>query len=272
MLNKLVHIALEAGKIIMPYYEAKSKNISLKCDGSPVTLADQEAETYITEQLHREFKDIPIIAEEAVAKGTIPAFSNRFFLVDPLDGTKEFINGRDEFTVNIALIEDKISVMGVIYAPALGLLYCGSKTEQAQMASLNKNNTLNWKKISVPIPQAINDQTHYRILTSKSHLTSDTATYLKKLPIAEKIEIGSSLKFCKIADGTADIYPRLGPTMEWDTAAGDAIVKAAGGYVTCLDGTALLYGKTRSSGYREDFLNPDFIVFNKPLPQSYFYD
>ncbi len=221
-----------------------------KSDGSPVTLADQEAEALIAERLEALFPGIPMVGEESAASGAIPDISGgTFWLVDPLDGTKEFITGSGDFTVNIALLRDFVPVMGIIYAPVTGELYFGADGE-AFMRQQDKPE----QKISVRETPAEG----LTVMASKRH--GDTARLedlLRNKKVARMVNRGSSLKFCSIAAGQADFYPRLGPTCEWDTAAGDAILRAAGGRVTTLDGQALSYGKAGRK-----FLNPEFLAFS----------
>ncbi|MEM6411525.1 MAG: 3'(2'),5'-bisphosphate nucleotidase CysQ [Pseudomonadota bacterium] len=257
----LAEIALKAGRIIMDVYETDF-DVGQKGDASPVTEADQKAETLILAALAEADPDLPVIAEEAVDAGDIPEHGHRFALVDPLDGTKEFINKRGEFTVNIAIIEHGRPVMGVVYAPALSRLFVADSVSSA------------WQAQAVPggaVP-AVEDRRPLRIrhvdgaltaIASKSHRTPETDEFLHKYDIGDVISAGSSLKFCLIAAGEADLYPRMGRTMEWDTAAGQSVVEAAGGRVLQEDGAPLLYGK-EDRGYD----NPHFIVYGDVTPVS----
>jgi 3'(2'), 5'-bisphosphate nucleotidase len=245
----LIPVAEAAGQIELDYFRQGAEVID-KLDGSPVTLADQEAEKLIAERLEALFPGIPMVGEESVAAGTIPDISGgTFWLVDPLDGTKEFITGSGDFTVNIALLVDFIPVMGIIYAPVANELYYGADG-QAFMRLQGKPE----QKISVrDVPAA-----GLTIVASKRH--GDPAQleeFLRGKKVANMVNRGSSLKFCSIAAGQADFYPRFGPTCEWDTAAGDAILQAAGGQVTTLDGQPLSYGKTGKK-----FLNPAFLALS----------
>ena len=245
----LIPVVLAAGKIELEYFR-QDVDVLDKLDGSPVTLADQEAEKLIAERLNVLFPGIPMVGEEAASSGIIPDISGgTFWLVDPLDGTKEFITGSGDFTVNIALLADFVPVMGIIYAPATDELYFGAGG-QAFMRLQDKPE----QKIFVrDIPAA-----GMTIVASKRH--GDPARledFLRGKKVAATVNRGSSLKFCAIAAGQADIYPRLGPTCEWDTAAGDAILRAAGGCVTTLAGQPLSYGKVDKK-----FLNPDFLAFS----------
>ncbi len=257
--ENLVDIALHAGHLIMQIY-ASDFDVAHKSDTSPVTLADETAEHYILERLAELCPDIPVLAEEAVSAGNIPQIGTRFLLVDPLDGTKEFINKRDEFTVNIALIEHGRPIMGVVYAPALNRLFVAENTHSAWQAETTPDHQLlpNTDRSVLRIRGVADGIT---AIASKSHRTHETDIFLKKYPVTEIISAGSSLKFCLIAAGEADLYPRMGRTMEWDTAAGQAVVEAAGGRVLQADGAPLYYGKTER-GYD----NPHFIVYGDVTP------
>ena len=255
----LAKIALEAGQLIMQIYETDF-DVATKGDASPVTEADEKAEAIILAGLAKIAPDIPVLAEEAVSAGDIPVIGERFFLVDPLDGTMEFINKRGEFTVNIALIEHGRPTMGVVFAPAMDRLFVADSVSSAWQASARPG---------ADVPSA-DERTALRIrrqsgaltaVASKSHRTPETDAFLEKYDVGEVVSAGSSLKFCLIAAGEADIYPRMGRTMEWDTGAGQAVVEAAGGIVLEEDGTPLRYGKT-ARGYD----NPFFIVYGDVTP------
>lgn len=245
----LVPVVQAAGEIELAYFR-QGAEVMDKQDGSPVTLADQEAEKLIAERLHTLFPGIPMVGEESVASGAIPDISGgAFWLVDPLDGTKEFITGSGDFTVNIALLENFIPVMGIIYAPVANELYYGAAGE-AFMRLQDKPE----QKISVRSAPADG----LTVVASKRHGDPERLEdFLRNKKVAQVVNRSSSLKFCTIAAGQADFYPRLGPTCEWDTAAGDAILRAAGGRVTTLDGQDLSYGKTNRK-----FLNPEFLAFS----------
>lgn len=255
----LAAISLEAGELIMRIY-ATDFDISNKDDKSPVTEADEIAEALILKALTELAPDIPVLAEEAVAAGIIPEIGDRFFLVDPLDGTKEFINKRGEFTVNIALIEHGRPVMGVVYAPALDRLFVADSVSSAWQARAKPGSAVPpaSERKAMRIRRAPEKLT---AIASKSHRTPETDMFLEKFKVGEMISAGSSLKFCLIAAGEADLYPRMGRTMEWDTGAGQAVVEAAGGRVLQEDGASLLYGKT-ARGYD----NPHFIVYGDVTP------
>jgi 3'(2'), 5'-bisphosphate nucleotidase len=251
-------LAIAAGAEIMAV-RADDFAIASKSDGSPVTLADQQAESVIVAGLAQHFPHIPIVAEEMVAAGVVPGqLDGRFFLVDALDGTKEFCAGRDEFTVNIALIEGNVPVAGVIYCPCLRTLYAGShdghgngSAHMRQVSPAGDMSPAQVLSVRDPASPPV-------IIATRSHMTPQTEAYLNSMPDAELRSVGSSLKFCQLASGEADLYPRFGTTMEWDTAAGDAILRAAGGSTKTEDGAPLSYGKREQSGMA-DFQNPFFV-------------
>ena len=203
----------------------------------------------------RAFSDIPIIAEEACAAGRVPAIGEEFFLVDPLDGTKEFVKRNGEFTVNIGLIKNGIPVAGVVLAPALQQIYVAAEG-QAFAGSVDANCSKITDLAAISVRKLQNAPV---AVASRSHVTPETEAALKKAGAVERRSIGSSLKLCLVAKGEADFYPRLGPTMEWDTAAGDAVLRASGGKVTTIGGAPLTYGKTHVAGMR-DFENPFFYA------------
>ena len=255
----LCDAALAAGAAIMAIYRGPHA-IREKADASPVTAADEAAEAVILDILAKAAPGIPVIAEEAVARGCVPQTGRRFFLVDPLDGTKEFIARNDEFTVNIALIEDHEPVAGIVYAPAIGRLFLGTVGQGAREARVTDARPVAWHDIAVrkPPPEGLTS------VASRSHGGPETEAFLSRFPLtgqrlARRLLAGSSLKFCLVATGEADLYPRLGRTMEWDTAAGHAVLCAAGGSVTLMDGARLRYGK-RARPDAPDFANPDFIA------------
>jgi 3'(2'), 5'-bisphosphate nucleotidase len=244
LLERVVAIARDAGAVVMAVY-ATDFGVAAKGDASPVTLADQRAETLIVAALQALAPAIPIVAEEAVAAGHVPEVGDRFWLVDPLDGTKEFIKRNGEFTVNIALIEDGHPVLGVVCAPALELTYAGATGSGAFLLDNAGRRPICCR--AVP-PEGLT------VVASASH--GDPALlddYLTGRLVAARRAIGSSLKLCLIAAGEADLYPRFGRTMEWDIAAGHAVLAAAGGSVTDLAGAPLCYGKP-------GFENPVFVA------------
>ncbi|WP_275784392.1 3'(2'),5'-bisphosphate nucleotidase CysQ [Pararhizobium gei] len=257
MLDILEEAAVAAGKAILDIYHA-GPDVSYKADCSPVTNADESAEKIILARLAEAFPEIPVVAEEAVSAGFVPDIEGRcFFLVDPLDGTKEFVGRKDDFTVNIALIEKGEPVAGVVYAPALGILYAASRS------SARKAVVSGQKHIGPATVIGCRSRGDRLVaLASRSHNSQETISYLSQHGITDYEQIGSSLKFCLLAEGLADIYPRLSRTMEWDTAAGDAVLRAAGGETVTMDGNPLSYGK-RNQSSDVDFANPYFVSRGK---------
>jgi 3'(2'), 5'-bisphosphate nucleotidase len=251
LLEALVLAALEAGRVECEIY-AGAIAVQHKEDNSPVTAADHAAEAIILARLAQAAPHIPIVAEEEVAAGRVPKVDAEFFLVDPLDGTKEFIAKRGDFTVNIALIRQRQPVLGVVYAPAKQQLYIGDAVAK-QAFYADQPPDINIKAARKKIQVRGKPTAGLTAVASRSHSTPETESYLQRFAVAERVSVGSSLKFCLVAAGNADIYPRLGTTMEWDTAAGHAVLLAAGGQVTTLDGAALQYAKP-------DFRNPHFIA------------
>jgi len=248
--KSLVNLALLAGREIMAIYSTDFRTRT-KSDLTPVTEADEAAERTILEGLARVDGETPVISEEAAAAGRVPQVGASFYLVDPLDGTKEFVSRNGEFTVNIAKIENGVPVTGVVYAPAKGRIFWGDTATGAAEGKIAADETIAWNKLLVrPCPGdgAI-------VVASRSHRDSATDDYLKTVKVAKLVSAGSSLKFCLIAAGEADLYPRFGRTMEWDRAAGHAVLLAAGGKVLNSDGQPLCYGK-RDRG----FDNPGFIA------------
>jgi 3'(2'), 5'-bisphosphate nucleotidase len=237
-------------------------DVTHKADASPVTDADQAAEALILERLRAIAPAIPVVAEEEVAAGRTPKVDAEFFLVDPLDGTKEFIQKRGDFTVNIALIRNRVPVLGVVYAPAKTSLFAGNVIAKSAFRSdQDTDSPALAPRRPIKIRQV--PANGLTAVSSRSHSTPETDAYLAQVNVADRVSIGSSLKFCLVAAGEADLYPRLGPTMEWDTAAGHAVLLAAGGSVFAPGGTPLLYGKPT---FRNTFfiasggLNPPTLV------------
>ena len=246
-------LALTSGEVIMDVYNSSSFEVLLKSDDSPVTLADKKADEVISKGLKKYFPEVPIVTEEQVKSHDLSA--PVFFIVDPLDGTKEFIKRKGDFTVNIALVVNGEPIRGIVYAPARQRLFYtnenGEAVEEIAYFSLSKIGLV--KKIKT----AFSDNTALKVVASKSHRDEKTDEYISKYRCKELISAGSSLKFCLIASGEADLYPRFGQTMEWDTAAGHAILSAAGGRVLQVqDKQPLKYGKPH---YR----NPFFIASSK---------
>ena len=261
--NALLPGILAAGRIEMSYYNSTIE-VEQKADKSPVTLADQEAEKVLLEALAKAAPGVPVVAEEAAAAGQIPSIERSFFLVDPLDGTREFINKRGDFTINIGLIEEGAPQFGIVYAPALDTLYVSLAKNKAVVANVSPD--ANPGALADCHPREIRtrtpDPTALTALASRSHRSEATDEFLAKYAITDTRSAGSSLKFCLVATGEADLYPRIGNTCEWDTAAAHAVLAAAGGSVTTLDGNPLLYGKADSG-----FLNPHFVAWGKgPIP------
>jgi 3'(2'), 5'-bisphosphate nucleotidase len=239
-------IAEHAGREILRYYHSGTQ-ARLKNDMSPVTAADVAAEAIILPALAGLLPDLPCVAEEAVSIGHVPKIDTkgRFLLVDPLDGTREFLLGNGEFTVNIALIEAGQPVLGVVHLPALGTTYVGGP-DGATLSTAGGT--------PEPIRARPKPADGVIVLASRAHNEGDALErFLEGEQVAERIAAGSSLKFCRIAEGLADLYPRFGRTMEWDTAAGHAVLAAAGGSVCVLSGEPLAYGKS-------NFVNPNFIA------------
>jgi 3'(2'), 5'-bisphosphate nucleotidase len=255
----LTHTARSAGELILRY-RGQNSDVTFKDDGSPVTHVDRTAEELILNDLARIAPGIMAIGEESAA--VLPEGFNRdapFFLIDPLDGTKEFVRGGKEYTVNIALIRDRKPVFGLIYAPELQVLYVTLSETEAVCARLPpergdgldalSTNTLRTKE---PDPGKL------KVIVSRSHRNAETDNFVAALPPHDTVELSSSLKLAVLADGGADIYPRLSPTSEWDTAAGHAILNAAGGVLRTADGEPLLYGKRETN-----LLNPGFIALGR---------
>jgi 3'(2'), 5'-bisphosphate nucleotidase len=253
------HIVFEAGKVIMAV-QAAEIGARRKSDGSPVCHADVQAERLILARLAAILPDVTVIAEESFAPGGSEAVPDRFLLVDPLDGTREFLAGHSDFTVNIALIAGGDPIVGAICAPALNQVYVAGAT--AFQADPEADGTLPAAHAMRVINTGVLPEAGLRALASRSHLNPPTEQWLAQHPVAELARAGSSLKFCLIARGDADVYPRLAPTMEWDTAAGHAILNAAGGCVLGLDGSPLRYGK-KAAGFK----NEGFIAWGRAPPR-----
>ncbi len=241
LLQSLIYTAQRAGGAIMAVY-ATDFAVRDKADASPVTAADEAAEKIILADLAAIAPGIPVVAEEAVAAGKVPVIADRFFLVDPLDGTREFVSRRDEFTVNVALVEAGQPVLGVVFAPARRELYWGDvRSGKAGHIDADPDGTM--PSMGTCISARHPPAEGLTAVASRSHRTPETDALLAKYPVKDFRSIGSSLKFCLVAAGEADIYPRVGTTMEWDTAAGHAVLAAAGGSVTGLEGEPFSYGK-----------------------------
>ncbi len=249
MIEDIRQIAAEAGKAIMKTYDGPAE-IESKEDDSPLTQADRAAHDCIVTALAQLTPDIPVLSEESESISTEERLGwERFWLVDPLDGTKEFIKKTGQFTVNIALIENGEPTLGVVLAPASDLEYFASRGNSA-FKRLGQAEPL-------PIHVSEADKARLRIVASRDHAGPKVAAMLENLPDAELVSMGSSLKFCLVAEGAADLYPRFVPTMEWDTGAAQCILEEAGGAVCTLDGYRLAYG-------REDLRNPAIIAAGHP--------
>ncbi len=253
----IISAAIEAGKAILEVYKTDF-DVEFKDDSSPLTLADKNAHNVILKYLAE--TGIPVLSEE----GKQISYNERkqwktLWIVDPLDGTKEFVKRNGEFTVNIALVKNHIPVLGVVYAPVLDILYVGDETKGAYKIreASKKENLFGEMNEQNRIPQE-KQKDYFGVVASRSHLTKETEDFIEKLKVKHQnikiVSKGSSLKLCMVADGEADIYPRFAPTMEWDTAAGDAVVRASGGKV-------LIANSDEQVKYnKEDLLNPWFIV------------
>lgn len=252
---RLADIALAAGRRIMQIYAAPGR-VELKADGSPLTAADLAAEEVIAAGLAAECPGLPVLSEEAAAPDGLGSRGECFVLVDPLDGTKEFLGRTGEFTVNIAVIEGGRPCAGVVHAPALGKLWLGVLGAEAALVETGALHGRAADAPRRPIRARPRPAAGLVAVASRSHLDDATRDFLAGLSVAERRSIGSSLKFCLVAEGLADVYPRFGPTMEWDTAAGQAVLEAAGGRVVTPEGTPLRYGKA-AAGYR----NGPFIAW-----------
>ncbi|MGA2840325.1 MAG: 3'(2'),5'-bisphosphate nucleotidase CysQ [Steroidobacteraceae bacterium] len=247
--DALMPTVARAGTAIMRIYDGDFA-VQRKVDNSPLTLADLESQRIIIEALKHLTPDIPILSEESAQAPWAERQSwQELWVVDPLDGTREFVKRNGEFTVNIALVVDHEAVLGIVAAPAQGLLYWGA----AGVGAFSRHRDAPQCRIHTCPPQ-----TPLRVVGSRSHTSPETASYLARLGPHVMTGMGSSLKFCLIAEGKADLYPRFGPTSEWDTAAGQALLETAGGHVTRLGGHRLRYN------CRETVINGDFVAFSDP--------
>ena len=260
-LELMIDLALKAGAAIDAIYRTDF-DAEAKGDGSPVTAADKDAEAIIEAGLKAAQPDIPILAEEAASEGRIPELGDRFFLVDPLDGTREFVSRNGEFTVNIALIDHGRPISGVVYAPAIKKLYYGANGEGAFYQEVAPDQSRHDAERPHEIEARSAFHKNLMAVASRSHRSPETEALLDKIGVKDFTPAGSSLKFCLVAQGSADVYPRLGRTMEWDTGAGQAVLEAAGGRVMALDGESevgpLMYSKAERG-----FDNPHFIAWGR---------
>jgi 3'(2'), 5'-bisphosphate nucleotidase len=266
LLALLEPLALDAGRRIVEI-AAEGFAAETKADESPVTRADREAEAILLAGLRAHVPGFAIVAEEESAAGLSPRSApglagDLFFLVDPLDGTREFVRGGDDYTVNVALVRAGAPVVGAVYAPACRQLYLG-RPGFAELVETDAGHRPLSRRAIRARPPAVPPV----IVASRSHDTAETRDWIARLGAAERVAIGSSLKFCLLAAGRADLYPRLGRTMQWDTAAGDAVLRAAGGMTRTLDGAPLGYGAGRVAG-DEPFANPHFIAMGAPMPRA----
>jgi len=251
LLQGLTTLGVAAAKGILG---CSAGRVRIKADGSPVTPADETAETILRKGLAQLAPNLPVVSEEQ-AQRPQPAAGANYFLVDPLDGTREFIAGRDEYTVNIALMSDRAPALGVIVAPALGLIWRGIVGRGAERVKFSAG------RVSQPEPIHTRDRPagELIVMVSRSHLDDATQRYLDDLPHTGRIACGSSIKFCRLAEGLADHYPRLGPTHDWDVAAGDAVLAAAGGSVVGGNNQAIAYGTPK-------LVVPTFFAWGGPVP------
>ena len=256
LLDVLTGLASQAASAILA---ARSPDMAWKAkdDASPVSVADEAAQAVILDGLRRHLPDLPIVSEESDYHGMAPGPD--FVLVDPLDGTKEFISGRDDFTVNIALIRNGMPHLGVVGAPAMGLIWRGMVGGEAERLRLRPGEPAETASERIPIQVRKAPAAGLTAAVSRSHLDPVTVEFLGRLKVKDQLGAGSAIKFCRIAEGSADVYPRFGTTCEWDIAAGHAVLMAAGGLVTATDGAPLSYGH----GER-DFRVPGFIAWGDP--------
>lgn len=253
---KICQLAEDAGSAIMRIYAASDGAdvlVANKSDDSPLTLADLASHHVIVDGLALLTPEISVVSEEDDKSLAYRSPKGCFWLIDPLDGTKEFLARNGEFTVNIALIADGEPVWGVVYAPAMNQMFWGGK-------GFGSFQRTEGGIVSMTVSAPVKSGQSFRVVASKSHLNAETSAFIDKLGSADLIQAGSSLKFCRIAEGSADVYPRLAPTCEWDTAAAHAVVEGAGGQVYGIDGVRLKYGKP-------DVLNPSFIAASVSLSQ-----
>lgn len=256
LLTLMEDLALAAGRTIMQHREAGIQ-VEHKADDSPVTAADRDAECVLLHGLAKAVPDVACVSEEAASENAYPSVVGKdFFLIDPLDGTKEYIQGRPDFTVNLALIQEGQPRLGVVYAPAHSRLYSG-RPGAAFEVELHDGSIRARRQILARLVHS-----PPTIVASRSHSTTQTENYIARFAGATTILVGSSFKFGILARGDADLYPRFGRTMQWDTAAGDAVLRAAGGRVCTLDGMPLCYGPNTAAG-QDIFANPFFIAEGK---------
>jgi len=264
LIDALAAASVEAGAAILVVRRG-GVSVEKKADASPVTEADRAAERVIAGRLAEVAPRIPMIGEEAAYEGNIPDIGREFFLVDPLDGTREFVKGGSDFTVNIGLVRDGVPALGVIFVPVSGDLYAGVVGAGAWRAEVKDGLVGPRRPMQVRTPPA----GPVDVVASRSHRNRETDAYIARFDVARLVAAGSSVKFCVLAAGEADLYPRMGPTMQWDTAAGEAILRAAGGSVVTTEGRPLFYGRGPAPG-PEAFRNPSFIATGgmDPIPTT----
>jgi 3'(2'), 5'-bisphosphate nucleotidase len=234
-----------------------------KADRTPVSEADEAAEAVLLDELARLLPAVPVVSEEACARGELPRLGARFFLVDPLDGTREFLAGLDEYTVNLALVADGVPQLGIIAAPAQGRIWRGAIGRGGERLDLAPGAAPAAARDVIPLRPRRRPARGLIAAVSRSHLDPRTAAFVAALPDAQQIACGSSLKFCRLAEGAADVYPRLAPTCEWDIAAGHAILTACGGAIAAPDGTPLPYGRAERA-----FRVPGFVAWADPAVKA----
>lgn len=258
MALRFAHLALAAGQIALDVLSRSEIIAREKIDRSLVTEADERIEAFLIKELAGLLPGVCVVAEEAVSRGETVRAADVFLLIDPIDGTKEFIAQSDEFTINIALIANNRPVIGVIFAPKKSRIWFAGATAYAADVTAGAAFALkdDWRMLSV----GLETPEKFLALVSKSHMDADTRFYLSRFKNLEIAPVGSSLKFCLLAEGRGDFYPRFGPTMEWDTAAGEAILCAAGGAVLDIKGSPLIYGKGE-----ESYRNGPFVAWRNPL-------
>jgi 3'(2'), 5'-bisphosphate nucleotidase len=255
----LTHTACSAGELILRY-RARGHEVTYKADGSPVTYADRAAEELILNDIARLTPNTVVIGEESVS-GMLDTFSpdEPFFLVDPVDGTRAFVNDGDDFSVNIGYIENRKPVFGLIYAPALQKLYVTLFPSEAVFVQMPPERGTNLEDLESTPLNTRKAGASLKAITSRSHMSDETRNYMARLPVEETLRQSSALKFAAVAEGSVDVYPRLAPTCEWDTAAGQAILTAAGGCTLAEDGTPLTYGKVSL-----ELVNSGFVAWGDP--------
>lgn len=260
----LLPAALRAARVELGYFRGEL-DVQRKKDASPVTIADEEAEAILLEALRQVAPDVPVIAEEQYSAGIVPDVDGTLFLVDALDGTRAFVKGNVDFTINVALIVDRRPVFGMILLPANGQFYVTTRPDEACYAVLDIAVDVALEHVALQkIATRVPDPSALVVSLSNSHPSSKLEEQLVGKPISGRVEAGSSLKFCRVAEGLADFYPRLGSISEWDIAAGHAILRAAGGEVTELDGSPLLYGN-----HAAKFRTPPFVAWGREELKSH---